>query len=102
MSRFDAAESLHLVEKHRASWVMMVPTMMHRIWRLSEAVRTSFDISSLGVVSHVASPMPVWLKEDWIKWLGANRIYELYGGTEGTGATWIRGDEWQAHKGTVG
>ncbi len=102
MSRFDAAESLRLVEKHRASWVMMVPTMMHRIWRLSEAVRTSFDISSLGVVSHVASPMPVWLKEAWIKWLGADRIYELYGGTEGTGGTWIRGDEWLAHKGTVG
>ena len=80
----------------------MVPTMMHRIWRLSEEIRNNFDLSSLKVVGHVASPMPVWLKEAWIDWLGKNRIYELYGGTEGTGATWIRGDDWLEHKGSVG
>ena len=102
MSKFDALESLRLVEKYRATWVMMVPTMMHRIWRLPETVRESVDVSSLQVVSHVASPMPVWLKEAWIGWLGEKRNYELYGGTEGTGATWIRGDEWLSHKGTVG
>ena len=102
MSRFDAEEALRLIEKFRPAWVMMVPTMMHRIWRLPVATRDNFDLSSLKVVGHVASPMPVWLKEVWIEWLGADRIYELYGGTEGTGATWIRGDDWLAHKGSVG
>jgi len=102
MSRFDAAEALRLIEKFQPGWVMMVPTMMHRIWRLPEEIRNNFDLSSLKVIGHVASPMPVWLKEAWIDWLGADRIYELYGGTEGTGATWIRGDDWLAHKGSVG
>ncbi|PPR18500.1 MAG: Bile acid-coenzyme A ligase [Alphaproteobacteria bacterium MarineAlpha9_Bin7] len=102
LSRFDALETLQLVEKFRPSWVMMVPTMMHRIWRLPEGIRNKFDLSSLKVVGHVASPMPVWLKEAWIEWLGADRVYELYGGTEGTGATWIRGDDWLQHKGSVG
>ena len=102
MSRFDAEEALRLIEKFRPGWVMMVPTMMHRIWRLPVETRDNFDLSSLKVVGHVASPMPVWLKEVWIEWLGADRIYELYGGTEGTGATWIRGDDWLTHKGSVG
>jgi len=38
--------------------------------------------------------MPPWLKEKWIAWLGPERIYELYGGTEAQGATIISGVEW--------
>ena len=102
MTRFDAAEALRLIEAHRVNWVMMVPTMMQRIWRLDEAERTAFDLSSLAVASHVAAPMPAWLKEKWIDWLGPERVFELYGGTEATGATWISGTEWLAHKGSVG
>ncbi|MBD3646443.1 MAG: AMP-binding protein, partial [Pseudomonadales bacterium] len=37
-----------------------------------------------------------------INWLGGERIHELFAGTEATGATWITGDEWMAHKGSVG
>ena len=33
----------------------------------------------------MAAPMPPWLKEKWIEWLGPERIYELYGGTEAAG-----------------
>jgi bile acid-coenzyme A ligase len=51
---------------------------------------------------HLAAPCPPWLKEEWIAWLGGDRIHELFGGTEGTGATWITGDEWLTHKGSVG
>ena len=102
MLRFDAAESLRLIEQHCVEWVMMVPTMMHRIWRLDAAEREAFDLSSLRIVSHVAAPMPVWLKQNWIDWLGPERVWELYGGTEGTGVTWCSGTEWLAHKGTVG
>ena len=46
--------------------------------------------------------MPPWLKEKWIEWLGPERIYELYGGTEAQGATIISGTEWLAHSGSVG
>jgi bile acid-coenzyme A ligase len=51
---------------------------------------------------HMAAPCPRWLKEAWIGWLGAERIHELYGGTEGLSATWITGTEWLAHPGSVG
>ena len=91
-----------LIERHRVDWMYAVPTMMHRIWRLPEAERTRFDLSSLRVVFHMAAPCPPWLKEAWIGWLGGERILELYGGTEAQAITFITGDEWLAHRGSVG
>ncbi|MBU1512521.1 MAG: AMP-binding protein [Alphaproteobacteria bacterium] len=102
MDRFDAERALALIEAYRVQWVNFVPTMMARIWRLPEAVRARYDVSSLQTVWHMASAMPVWLKEAWIDWLGAETIWELYGGTERLGSTVIRGDDWLMHKGSVG
>jgi bile acid-coenzyme A ligase len=102
MSRFDAEEALRLIETYRVNWVLMVPTMMQRIWRLGEAVRGRYDMSSLTGILHLAAPCPVWLKEAWIEWLGGERIWELYAGTESQGVTIIRGEEWLKHKGSVG
>jgi bile acid-coenzyme A ligase len=75
---------------------------MHRIWALPEGVRNAYDLSSLQIVFHMAAPMPPWLKEKWIEWLGPEKIYELYGGTERQGATVISGVEWLTHRGSVG
>lgn len=100
--RFDAEDCLRLIERHRIDWMMMVPTMMHRIWRLNPVIRYRYDLSSLRVLLHLAAPCPPWLKEKWIEWLGPHRIFELMGGTEGTGVTWITGEEWLTHKGSVG
>ena len=102
MERFDATAALALTERHRVGWMYAVPTMMHRIWRLPERARQRFDISSLRVVFHMAAPCPAWLKEAWIDWLGGERILELYGGTEAQAITFITGDEWLAHRGSVG
>lgn len=102
MSRFDAELTLELIDKHRIDFIMVVPTMMHRIWRLGEEVRNQYDLSSLQVLLHLAAPCPAWLKEEWINWLGPERIFELYGGTEAQGATWITGEEWLEHRGSVG
>ena len=102
MTRFDAEQTLALIEAHDIDWMMMVPTMMSRIWKLPDEIRLKYDLSSLRVMLHLAAPCPPWLKEKWIDWLGGDRIHELFGGTEGTGATWITGDEWLAHRGSVG
>jgi bile acid-coenzyme A ligase len=102
MPRFDASTCLRLVAQHRAEWLYLVPTMMQRIWRLPTDERTSYDLSSLEVAFHMAAPCPRWLKQEWIDWLGANRIWELYGGTELQAMTVVKGDEWLEHPGTVG
>jgi bile acid-coenzyme A ligase len=102
MPKFDPEETLRLIEKYRATWVYLVPTMMNRIWRLPEDVRRKYDISSLRTAWHLAAPCPAWLKEEWIKWLGPDVLWELYGGTEGVAATIISDREWLEHKGSVG
>ena len=102
LPRFDPEATLDAVQRHRGTVLYMVPTMMKRIWRLPEEVRLGFDLSSLRVVWHLAEPCPEWLKQCWIDWLGAERIYELYAGTEAQTATIITGPEWLAHRGSVG
>ena len=102
MPRFDATETLRLVERHRIDWLYLVPTMMLRIWRLPEEERTKFDVSSLRIAYHMAAPCPPWLKQAWIDWLGPDVIMELYGGTELQALTIVTGREWLERPGTVG
>jgi bile acid-coenzyme A ligase len=102
LPRFDAAQTLDAIQKHRGTVLYMVPTMMKRILRLPDDERLSRDLSSLRVVWHLAEPCPEWLKQAWIDWLGAERIFELYAGTEAQTATTISGPEWLAHRGSVG
>lgn len=101
MNRFDPEEALRLIACERVEWVCMVPTMMHRIWNLPADVKTRYDISSLRCLLHLAAPCPPWLKQAWIDWLGADRILELYAGTEGA-AVRITGEEWLRKPGSVG
>lgn len=102
LPRFDAEQTLAAIERHRCDVTYMVPTMMKRILRLDDEVRLGFDLSSLRVLWHLAEPCPAWLKEAYIDWLGAERIVELYAGTEAQAATVITGAEWLDHRGSVG
>jgi bile acid-coenzyme A ligase len=102
MARFDPIDALRTIERDRVNWASFVPTMMRRIWALSPEQREAFDLSSLEAVWHTAAPMPEWLKRAWIDWLGPDRIFEAYGGSEGVGVTQISGREWLEHPGSVG
>lgn len=102
MGRFDALRALELIEAHKVNWVTMVPTMMHRIWRLGPDVLSRFSLPDLRMILHMAAPCPAWLKERWIDWLGSERVWEYYGSTEGIGSTIISGTDWLAHRGSVG
>ena len=102
LPRFDAEQTLVAIDKHRPEVVYLVPTMMKRIIRLPDDVRARYDLSSLRWVWHLAEPCPMWLKQAWIDWFGADRIIELYAGTEGQTATVITGPEWLEHQGSVG
>ncbi len=102
LTRFDAALCLELIERHRVDWVLFVPTMMQRIWRLPEEERKRWDLSSLRRVMCTGAPSPAWLKRAWIDWLGPEKIHEAYGGSERIGGTQISGSEWLAHPGSVG
>jgi bile acid-coenzyme A ligase len=100
MERFDAEATLEAVQRHRPDWMLLVPTMMLRISRVEG--HADHDMSSLRTVWHMASPCPPWLKEAWIEWIGGEKIFELYAGTEAQSVTVIRGDEWMTRRGSVG
>lgn len=102
MARFDAERWLELVDRHRADWAYLVPTMMARIARLPLAVRDRYDASSIKTLVHMAAPCPDWVKAFWIDYIGADAVWEIYGGTERFGSTVIGGAEWLAHPGSVG
>jgi bile acid-coenzyme A ligase len=102
MPRFDAEETLRLIDRHKVSWLFQVPTMMHRIWSLPDEVKARYDMSSLDAVMHIAAACPPWLKRKWIDWVGPETVWEIYTGTEAMGGTGIRGVEWLDHPGSVG
>jgi bile acid-coenzyme A ligase len=102
LPRFEPEATLAAIEKTRATWIYLVPTMMTRIWRLPEEVRAKYDISSLETLWHLAAPCPAWLKEAFIHWVGPEVVMELYAGTEAQAVTTISGAEWLTHRGSVG
>lgn len=102
MGKFDPLQTLAQIELHRITWLLLVPTMMHRIIRLPAAERAAFDLSSLRTVLHTASPCPAWLKQAWIDWLGPDVMLEVYTGTERQAVATITGREAIAHPGSVG
>src|SRR5690606_3153990 len=101
MPRFDAEELLRLIEKHRATTLVMVPTMFVRLLRLPAQVRQRYDVSSLEGVYHAAAPCPVDVKREMIDWWGPV-INEWYGTTESSVVTWCDSADWLRHPGTVG
>ena len=101
MDRFEPEETLRLIERHRVSFMQMVPTMFVRLLALPGAVRDRHDLSSLRKIVHAAAPCPVEIKRAMIEWLGPI-IYEYYGGSEGNGSTFITPEEWLRHPGSVG
>jgi bile acid-coenzyme A ligase len=102
MPRFDPEQVLADVHRYAITWLYLVPTMMRRIHALPDAARHRHDLSSLRAAWHVAAPCPPWLKRAWIDWLGPERLWELYAGTEAAAGCTIGGEAWLAHPGSVG
>ena len=102
LGRFDAEETLRAIERHRIEWVYAVPTMMGRILKLGDEVLSSYDISSVRALMHMAAPCPPSVKLAFLDWLGPKTVLELYTGTEVQAVTVLDGEEWLAHPGSVG
>jgi len=102
LDRFDPQAALSAIARYEVDWVLFVPTMMQRIWKLPDDEREAYDLSSLRHVMCSGAPSAQWLKRAWIEWLGPERIFEAYGGSERVGGTQISGAEWIEHPGSVG
>ncbi|WP_156296291.1 AMP-binding protein [Mycobacterium paragordonae] len=102
MSRFDPHEFLATIGRHRVSFLVTVPTIMQRLLPVYRADPGSYDLSSLRRLWHLAAPCPPAVKQAWIDLIGPEKVWELYGGTELQALTFISGDQWLTHPGSVG
>jgi long-chain acyl-CoA synthetase len=100
MDKWDAEETLRLVQEYRITHTHVVPTMLHRILSLDEATRAKYDTSTLRWILHGAAPCPTHVKERSIEAFGPV-VYEYYAATEG-GGIFIDSHDWKAKPGTVG
>jgi bile acid-coenzyme A ligase len=92
--------TIELVRRYAIEWLQLTPAHMREILRLPDLDPAGF--ASLRGMLHTAARCDAGTKRGWIDLLGPERVYELYGATEGVGVTLVRGDEWLARPGTVG
>lgn len=102
MSRFEPREFLRLITRHRVTFMVAVPTIMQRALPAYHADPAAYDLSSIRRFWHLAAPCPPAVKQAWIDLLGPEVVWELYGGTELQALTFISGDQWLTHRGSVG
>nr|WP_067662733.1 acyl-CoA synthetase [Nocardia miyunensis] len=101
MEKFDAEQTLRLIDRFRVTHAQFVPTMFVRMLKLPSDIRERYDVSSIHLVVHAAAPCPVEVKERMIEWFGP-KLTEFYSGSEGTGFFMIDTPEWLTHRGSVG
>ena len=102
LPRFDPERFLRVITDYRVNYLTTVPTIMQRLLPVYHANPDAYDLSSLRRLWHVAAVCPPNVKEGWIKLLGPDAVWELYGGTELQALTFISGGEWLTHRGSVG
>ena len=101
MDKWDAQETLRLIQEYRITHSHMVATMFHRLLNLPEDIRAQYDVSSMKFLVHGAAPCPVHVKQAMIEWFGPV-IWEYYAATEGGGGFLVGSEEWLTKPGTVG
>jgi acyl-CoA synthetase (AMP-forming)/AMP-acid ligase II len=101
MARFDAAEALALIARHRVTHSQWVPTMFARLLALPPTERSAHDLSSHRCAIHAGAPCPPHVKRAMIDWWGPI-LHEYYSGTESVGFAHATSAEWLARPGTVG
>jgi acyl-CoA synthetase (AMP-forming)/AMP-acid ligase II len=84
MGKFEAVRSLELIQQHRVTHVVMVPTQLGRILRLENL--DDYDLSSLLFKMSAGSPLRVQTKREILERLPGG-LLEIYGVTEGGAST---------------
>lgn len=101
LGKFDPERVLALVQQHRVTSSVMVPTHFSRLLSLPGGVRDCHDVSSLVNVVHTGSACPADVKRAMIEWFGPVLV-ESYGGSEIGTVCRITSREWLEHPGSVG
>jgi len=99
MPKFDVRGYLELAQRHRVTHTMLVPVQYQRLLAAPEFGR--YDLSSFRVKMCTSAPFAAALKADILaRWPGG--LVEVYGMTEGGGATVLAAHEFPHKLHTVG
>ena len=79
--RFDAQETLRVIEARGISHAYLVPTMFRRLLQLPAEVRNAYDLRSLRYIACTGAPCPAETKQRMIEWWGPV-IHESYAASE--------------------
>jgi long-chain acyl-CoA synthetase len=101
LEKWNSLEVLRLIQAHRVTHAHMVPTMFKRLLDVDQALRSTFDLSSLRFLVHGAAPCPIAVKRGMIEWLGPV-LTEYYAATEGGNGIHVDSQQWLLKPGTVG
>lgn len=82
LPRFDPHAMLAGIGRHRATYLMGVPTMT--VAMLEVAEQHEFDLSSLTAIHSAAAPTPSWVWRRIQEVFGCGEIFTSYGQTEAT------------------
>lgn len=95
---FDEHRFCEQVDRYGVTWTLLSPNAIHLLVRAGP----SSDMASLASLLHLGAPCAPSDKRALIDWLGAERIVEVYAGSESNGLTMITGPEWLQRPGSVG
>jgi long-chain acyl-CoA synthetase len=99
--RFDAEETLALIERHRCDVAYLTPTMYVRLIRLPDEAWKKYDLSSLRFVASTGAPCAPEVKRAIIARLGPV-VHETYASTEAGLITLATSADALARPGTAG
>src|SRR6202034_1858389 len=100
LEKFDPPTVVDAIERYRVTNFTATPTMLARIAALPDIRQR--DLSSIAWILQGAAVMPHTLLHTWFDLLSPEQVVMAYGMTENLGLTALRGDEWLAHRGSVG
>ncbi len=80
--KFEPDAILSAIERHRATFLMGVPTMT--IALMEQAKAKHYDLSSLTAIHSAAAPTPSWVWRDIQQTFGCDEVFTSYGQTETT------------------
>jgi fatty-acyl-CoA synthase len=101
MDEFDPERFLQMIEKHRVTTTVLVPTMLHRLLKLGDDVIRRYDTRSLRALFCTSAPLP-GPDSDRAMELFGDIVYNLYGSTETGTVTLAKPRDLRASPGTIG
>lgn len=100
MSKFDAEDFLKTIQEKKINFTFVAPTMLERIIKLPESIKTKYDLSSMRIILCAGAPCPHFVKSQINKLFiqqgaSVNVFNEYYGSSEAQLISVLRASDYE-------